>query len=48
MPSKRDEIPSTLERSPAKVQRTYEKTLDGAEEGGLRRCAHRLLGPAPS
>jgi cation transport regulator ChaB len=32
MPSKKEDLPGTLERSPAKVQRTYEKTLDSAEE----------------
>lgn len=32
MPSKQEDIPSTLERSPDKVQRTYEKTLDSAHE----------------
>jgi cation transport regulator ChaB len=42
MPSKKEEIPSTLERSPAKVQRTYEKTLDSAhEEYGDEQRAHR-------
>lgn len=32
MPAKKEDLPSTLERSPAKVRRTYEKTLDSAEE----------------
>src|SRR5688572_5349190 len=32
MPAEKEDLPSTLERSPAKVQRTYEKTLDSAEE----------------
>src|SRR4051794_23293317 len=32
MPAKKEDLPSTLERSPEKVQRTYEKTLDSAEE----------------
>ena len=32
MPSKKEDIPGTLERSPRKVQRTYEKTLDNAHE----------------
>src|SRR5215210_7633723 len=32
MPSKKEDIPSTIERSPKKVQRTYEKTLDSAHE----------------
>ena len=29
---KKDELPSTLQRSPAKAQRTYAKTLESAEE----------------
>ena len=32
MPAKKEDLPSTLERSPKKVQRTYEKTLDSAED----------------
>jgi cation transport regulator ChaB len=32
MPSKKEDLPSTLKRSPAKVRRTYEKTLDSASE----------------
>jgi cation transport regulator ChaB len=32
MPTKKDDLPSTLKRSPKKVQRTYAKTLDSAEE----------------
>jgi cation transport regulator ChaB len=32
MPSNKEDIPGTLERSPDKVQRTYEKTLDSAHE----------------
>src|SRR5215211_2778004 len=32
MPSKKEDLPSTLERSPAKVQRTYEKALDSAHD----------------
>src|SRR4051812_6168638 len=32
MPAKKEDLPSTLERSDAKIQRTYEKTLDSAEE----------------
>jgi len=32
MPSKKEDIPSTIERSPRKVQDTYEKTLDSAHE----------------
>jgi cation transport regulator ChaB len=30
MPAKKEDLPRTLERSPKKVQRTYEKTLDSA------------------
>ena len=32
MPAKKEDIPSTLERSPRKVQDTYEETLDSAHE----------------
>ena len=32
MPTKKEDLPSTLQRSPAKVQRTFAKTLDSAEE----------------
>jgi cation transport regulator ChaB len=32
MPSKKEDLPGTLERSPKKVQRTYEKTLDSAHD----------------
>lgn len=32
MPSRNEDIPSTVERSPDKVQRTYEKTLDSAHD----------------
>ncbi len=32
MPVKKEDLPSTLQRSPTKVQRTYAKTLDSAEE----------------
>lgn len=32
MPSNKEDLPSTLERSPKKVQRTYEKTLDSAHD----------------
>jgi cation transport regulator ChaB len=42
MPSKKEDLPSTLERSPSKVQRTYEKTLDSAhDEYGDEQRAHR-------
>ena len=42
MPSKKEDLPSTLERSPKKVQHTYEKTLDSAhEEYGDEQRAHR-------
>jgi cation transport regulator ChaB len=32
MPAKKEKLPSTLERSPLKVQRTYKKALDSAHE----------------
>ena len=32
MPSNEENIPSTIERSPDKVQRTYDKALDSAHE----------------
>ncbi len=43
MPLKKDDLPKTLQRSPAKVQRTYAKTLDNAEDtyDGDEERAHR-------
>jgi len=42
VPSKKEDLPGTLERSPKKVQHTYEKTLDSAhEEYGDEQRAHR-------
>jgi cation transport regulator ChaB len=42
MPSKKEDLPSTLERSPGKVRRTYEKTLDTAhDQYGEEERAHR-------
>src|SRR5436190_8452767 len=42
MPAKKEELPGTLERSPKKVQRTYEKALDSAhEEYDSEERAHR-------
>ena len=42
MPRSDDDLPSTLKRSPAKAQRTYEKTHDSAvEEYGEGERAHR-------
>jgi cation transport regulator ChaB len=42
MPAKKEDLPGTLERSPKKVQRTYEKTLDSAhEEYGSEQRAQR-------
>jgi cation transport regulator ChaB len=42
MPSNKEDLPSTLERSPDKVQRTYEKTLDNAhDEYDSEQRAHR-------
>ncbi|MGZ8633834.1 MAG: ChaB family protein, partial [Solirubrobacteraceae bacterium] len=42
MPAKKEDLPSTLERSPKKVRDTYEKTLDNAhEEYDSEERAHR-------
>jgi cation transport regulator ChaB len=43
MPSKKEDLPGTLQRSPKKVQRTYEKTLDSAYDtyDGDEERAHR-------
>jgi cation transport regulator ChaB len=42
VPSDKEDLPSTLERSPDKVQRTYEKTLDSAsDQYGDEERAHR-------
>lgn len=42
MPAKKEDLPSTLERSPKKVQRTYEKALDSAhDEYDSEQRAHR-------
>ncbi|HEX2848976.1 MAG TPA: ChaB family protein [Acidimicrobiales bacterium] len=42
MPTNRDDLPGTLERSPAKAQRTWEKTHDSAVETyGEGERAHR-------
>jgi cation transport regulator ChaB len=43
MPSKKEDLPGTLKRSPKKVQRTYEKTLDSAYDtyDGDEERAHR-------
>lgn len=42
MPAKNEDLPGTLERSPRKVQRTYEETLDSAhEQYGSEERAHR-------
>jgi cation transport regulator ChaB len=32
MPAKKEDLPGTLERSPKKIQKTYEETLDSAHE----------------
>jgi len=32
MPTKKEDLPGTLQRSPRKAQRTYAETLDSAEE----------------
>jgi cation transport regulator ChaB len=42
MPAEKEDLPGTLQRSPRKVQRTYEKTLDSAhEQYGSEERAHR-------
>jgi cation transport regulator ChaB len=42
MPVKTEEVPSTIQRSPKKVQRTYEKALDSAhDQYGSEERAHR-------
>ena len=43
MPLNKDELPSTLQRSPRKVQRAYAETLESAEEtyDGNEERAHR-------
>jgi cation transport regulator ChaB len=42
MPTKKEDVPDTLKRSPAKVRRTYEKALDSAhEEYDSEERAHR-------
>lgn len=42
MPARDEDLPSTLKRSPKKVQRTYEETLDSAhEEYDSEQRAHR-------
>ena len=42
MPAKKEKLPSTIARSSAKVQRTYEKALDSAHESyGSEERAHR-------
>jgi cation transport regulator ChaB len=43
MPSKKEDLPGTLQRSPKKVQDTYEKTLDSAHETyDSEQAAHRV------
>ena len=43
MPLKKEDLPSTLQRSPSKVQRAYAETLESAEETyeGNEQRAHR-------
>jgi cation transport regulator ChaB len=42
MPTRKEDLPSTIERSPKKVQRTYAKALDSAhEEYDSEERAHR-------
>ena len=43
MPTQREDLPGTIQRSPDKAQRTYEKALDSAhEEYGSEERAHRV------
>ena len=44
MPTKKEDLPGTLKRSPAKAQRTYAKALDSAHEEyeGDEERAHRV------
>lgn len=44
MPTKKEDLPGTLKRSPKKAQRTYAKALDSAHEqyGGDEEAAHRV------
>ena len=43
----KEDLPSTLERSPDKVKRTYEETLDSAhEQYDSEQRAHRTAGSA--
>jgi cation transport regulator ChaB len=43
MPTKKEDLPGTLKRSPAKAQRTYAKALDSAhEEYDDEAAAHRV------
>jgi cation transport regulator ChaB len=44
MPTKKEDLPGTLERSPRKAQRTYAKALDSAHEQyeGDEERAHRV------
>lgn len=43
MPTKKEDLPGTIKRSPAKARRTYARTLDAAHEqyGGDESRAHR-------
>lgn len=42
MPTKKEDLPGTLKRSPQKAQETYQKALDAAhEEYGSEERAHR-------
>jgi cation transport regulator ChaB len=42
MPARKEKLPSTIERSSSKVQRTYRKALDSAhEQYGSEERAHR-------
>ncbi len=48
MPTKKEDLPGTLKRSPKEAQRTYAKTLDSAhEEYDSEEAAHRVAMAAP-
>lgn len=43
MPARKEDLPSTLKKSPNKIQRTYKKALDNAHnEYGEEQRAHRV------
>jgi len=42
VPTDREDLPGTLQRSPAEAQRTYEKALDSAHDDDSEERAHRV------